>query len=128
MAALVQPTQQLTQTAAAAVVLVQLAVRLAQVMLVLVALEALHLLLEHQSPEQVAVAEQELRQAQLAVLAAVVLVIKQILQRIQELLIQAVVAALKTALVVLVGTALAVQAVQELLLFVIQQHKKLRRK
>jgi hypothetical protein len=47
MAALVQPTMQLMQTAVVVVAPVQLAVRLDQVMLVLVALEALHLLLEH---------------------------------------------------------------------------------
>jgi hypothetical protein len=124
MAALAQPTSQLMQTAAAEAVLVRLAVMLDQVMLVLVALEALHLLPEHQSPELVAAAEQELRQAQLAVLAAAELVIKQILQRIQELLIQEVAVVLKTVLVVLDGTVLAVQAVQELLLLDTQQHKE----
>jgi hypothetical protein len=100
------------QTAVVAVVLEQLAARLDQVMLALVALEALHLLLEHQSREQAAAAERELQQAQLAAQAVAVLVIKQILRRIQELLIQAQVAVLKTEPVVLVGTVSAVQAAQ----------------
>jgi hypothetical protein len=104
------------QTAAAVVVLVQAVVLLAQVAVVTVAQEALHLLLEHQSREVAVVAEQELEQTEAVAQAAVALVIKQIVQRIQELLIQAAVAALRTVLAVLVGRVLAVQEAQESLL------------
>ena len=109
-AALAQPILQLMQTAAAVAALVQVAALLAQVAVVTVAQEALHLLLEHQSLEVAAVAAQELEQTEAVAQAVAVQVTKQILQQIQELLIQAAVAALKTAQAALVGRVLAVQA------------------